>query len=158
MLFSNLNQTFGCFASLKLWAAPTNQTLTLRSIRSACNPSHSGCFDTLLWPVTRYASLSDRGPAALHSLQPPSRFVCLHRDVVVDAEEEFQRCQANQWFASANSRELREGGNRGGEAKKENRKKQIAVRFTSSRLFAAKKNRTKQPLASPCFIYTNAGG
>lgn len=94
---------------------------------------------------------------ALHSLQPPSQFVCLHRDVVAVAEDEFQRCQANQWFASANSRERREGGNRGGEAKKENRKKtQIAVRFTSSRLSAAKENRSEPTLASPRFIYTNA--
>lgn len=41
--------------------------------------------------------------------------------------------------------------------KKKTEKKQIAVRFTSSRLSADKKNRTEQTLASPRFIYTNAG-
>lgn len=41
--------------------------------------------------------------------------------------------------------------------KKTEKKTQIAVRFTSSRLSAAKENRSEQTLASPRFMYTNAG-
>lgn len=72
----NLHQTFGGFAALGLWAAPTDHTLTPGSVRSAYNPSHSRCFDTTLLSVTRYASLSDRGPGGF-ALTPATFPVCL---------------------------------------------------------------------------------
>lgn len=150
------------FPALQLWDSGQLQPIRLWHPGQSGQPAIYHTLDVLTrlscrWHATLHFLIVVQ--KALHSLQPPSQFVCLHRDVVVVvAEEEFQRCEANQWFASANSWEWREGENRGGEAKKENRKKkQIAVRFMSSRLSAAKKNRTEQTLASPRFIYTNAG-
>lgn len=159
MLFRNLNQTFGGFAALRLWAAPTDQTLTPRSVRSACNPSHSPCFDTTLLSVTRYASLSDRGPGGF-ALTPTTFPVCL--------PSPWCSCCCRRWIPEMSSQSvIRFGqlkGTEGGREeikeerpKKKTEKKQRAVRFTSSRLSADKKNRTEQTLASPRCIYTNAG-
>lgn len=158
MLFRNLNQTFPGFAALRLWAAPTDQTLTPRSVRSACNPSHSRCFETPLLSVTRYASLSDRGPEGFAltpttfpvCLPPPWCSCCCCRRKIPEMSSQ-SVIRFGQLKGKEGGRKSRRG------QKRKQKKKQIAVGFTSSRLSAAKKNRTEQTLASPRFIYTNAG-